>query len=866
MGKLLLIPALVLFVLLSGCANNEASSTGLVTANFAAGDNLISNPGFESGITGWTKFGGSYGTREVVAGKGRLGTKGLVLYNEGGQYNVVYQNITGHTAGDKYELSGYIKPNLSSGYCQIDAYKYLGGTSAYDSLGAGISSSSTSWRQFFEIIEPPASVGSSFQIRLLNHPLSTGTCYFDDISLVRVASTGTPIVTDVPSPPSAPIGVTATALSDSEVRISWTKVTGMDYRVWRSTNNSTWAVAGTITRGAAATLTDSGLSPSTKYYYKAKSQNSEGVWSSYSNTVNATTTAASSAAPTNLTATVLSDTEITLVWTAVTGATHYRVWRKTSTGYFEVVRLSTSSTVWTDSTAVAGTSYVYKVQAYNTINNVGNYSRFSNLATVTTNSIASVPVPLAPTGVSALKSTENPKTAITFTWRAVTDATKYKIWRKIDGGSWNTLANRTITNGLTISWEDKFLLPNTKYYYKMKAGNAGGWSAYSSTVNATTDPLIEPEATQPPATPANVKAEIDPDSGRVVVSWGAISYATKYKVEYKKSSATTWIERIVIGNSSTSYTYPSYSIDPDTTYNFRVSAGNFAGYSNPSGIENVTTEATSESGTLTVTVRDGDSTSFSTTLSGVEVKLYKDESLRGSGVTNSLGRTTFTNLLAGTYNIQIMYENYVWHNGDVTILSSGQTSTETVLLKRVINPPIGLTAEAGRTRVTLSWTAPTTGFTPDKYIIEEAINITSYTKVAEVSQTSYTHRNLEPNTTYIYRIISKSGKGLSLPSPTASAKTENVQTVSESSGSYTLVWSGSQMIEASCDDIAGGTFESCDCSLDNPPNNLWFSGLSKVNNPSPNSCGCSFGSLFGCDNTGTSVCEEFTATATCVID
>ena len=94
--------------------------------------------------------------------------------------------------------------------------------------------------------------------------------------------------------PTAPTGLTATAVGPTRINLGWTAstdnvgVTG--YRVERcqGTGCTTFAQIGTPT---ATTYSDTGLSPSTTYRYRVRAVDAAGNLSTYSNIATATTPA-----------------------------------------------------------------------------------------------------------------------------------------------------------------------------------------------------------------------------------------------------------------------------------------------------------------------------------------------------------------------------------------------------------------------------------------------------------------------------------------------------------------------------------------------------------------------------------------------
>ncbi|HEX7706579.1 MAG TPA: M12 family metallo-peptidase, partial [Thermoanaerobaculia bacterium] len=70
------------------------------------------------------------------------------------------------------------------------------------------------------------------------------------------------------------------------------------------------------------------------------------------------------AAPTNIVATATTATNVQLTWTAAGGAASYNVYRSTNGSTYGLLG-NTASTTFNDSTAVAGTAYLYKVRSVN---------------------------------------------------------------------------------------------------------------------------------------------------------------------------------------------------------------------------------------------------------------------------------------------------------------------------------------------------------------------------------------------------------------------------------------------------------------------------------------------------------------------
>ena len=174
-----------------------------------------------------------------------------------------------------------------------------------------------------------------------------------------------------PSIPNAPTGVSATALSSSSISVSWSSIgNATSYDVYYEIGSSTTKNYAGNTSGTSYTHT--GLQASTTYWYYIKAKNSAGESSYSSSSAYATTNSGSvtptptvPSAPTGVTARVSSVSSVTVSWSAVSGATEYRIYRSTSeSGTYTQVGTSTT-TSYLNTGLSEHTIYYYKVSARN---------------------------------------------------------------------------------------------------------------------------------------------------------------------------------------------------------------------------------------------------------------------------------------------------------------------------------------------------------------------------------------------------------------------------------------------------------------------------------------------------------------------
>jgi chitodextrinase len=375
------------------------------------------------------------------------------------------------------------------------------------------------------------------------------------------------------TPPSVPTNLTATSFSSSQINLAWTAstdnvgVTG--YKVYQNGVQ--------IATTASTSYQNTGLSANTAYTYTVAAYDAAGNVSAQSTSASATTANIDTippTAPTNLAATVASQTQVSLSWTASTdnvGVVGYTIYRSTTSGFTpstaNQIGTTTTATTFSDTSVNIGT-YYYLVTASDA---AGNVSPVSNQATIV---VPDVTPPSVPTG---LTDTVVSSTEIDLSWTASTD--------NVGVAGYNVYSNGTLvgtTAGTTTSYKNTSLTPATTYAYTISASDAAGnMSAQTAAVSATTQNAPD---TTPPSVPTNLTATAS-GSAQVNLSWTASTDnvgVTGYNV-YRNGAQV---------GTTTGITYQDVGLSPSTTYSYTVAAFDAAGnVSAQSQAQNATTSA-----------------------------------------------------------------------------------------------------------------------------------------------------------------------------------------------------------------------------------------------------------------------------------
>ncbi len=387
------------------------------------------------------------------------------------------------------------------------------------------------------------------------------------------------------TPPSVPTGLTASAVSSSQINLSWAassdNVGVSGYRVYRGGTQ--------IATTSATSFTNTGLSPSTTYTYAVAAFDAAGNLSAQSSPASATTPAAPDttppSVPTGLTASAVSSSQINLSWAASSdnvGVSGYRVYR----GGTQIA--TTSATSFTNTGLSPSTTYTYAVAAFDA---AGNLSAQSSPASATTPAAPDTTPPSV--SITSPGNGQTVKGTVSVSANASDNVGVVGVQFLLDNGV-NGSAEST-TAPYSVSWNTA-TVSDGSHTITAIARDAAGNSTTSAPVTVTVANAPPPPAdTTPPSVPTGLTASAV-SSSQINLSWAASSDnvgVSGYRVYRNGAQIAT--------TSATSFT--NTGLSPSTTYTYAVAAFDAAGnLSAQSGPASATTPAAADTTPPTVSI------------------------------------------------------------------------------------------------------------------------------------------------------------------------------------------------------------------------------------------------------------------------
>ena len=598
-------------------------------------------------------------------------------------------------------------------------------------------------------------------------------------------------------PPAKPTGLIATATHDS-VTLTWDdsdddSITG--YVILRRIpgidpeGQFSELVSDT---GTAATYTDASVSAETRYTYRIKATNGAGP-SERSRWFHIDTPAApepetdpADLAPTGLAA-ALTGGQVVLTWNAPAedagSVTGYEILRAEGEDAPATLVSDTGSaaTTYTDATATtASANYAYSVKAIRD----GERSQASGEAVV------QLP-PAVPTGGVLSAAAHD---WVLLSWNDPQDSaiTGYRILRRgpdaDDPGEFAVLTENT--GSADTGYTDRTVEAERSYVYRVQAIGPGGLSGPSPdlAVNTPPAPVVVVVTPADPQAPSNLAAELA--DGQVVLNWDApaedAGTVTGYEVLRAEGQGELATLEADTGNAGTTYTDATVT-SAGASYAYRVKAIRDGERSGASNEARALLKPAIPTGLTAGTVAHN-----SVTLTWDEPN--DDEGITGYAVvrwTLGYNATGFVTIAADTGTADPSYtdetvepENeYLYH---VKAINTQGESKQSEWL-RVHTPaapdgqppaaPQQVLNGAGHDMVLLFWLDPQDDSITGYRILRAGVVDGAQGEFAVLTEdtgnadTSYTDETVEPETSYVYRVLAINPDGVSEPSRDVEVRT-----------------------------------------------------------------------------------------------
>ncbi len=272
-------------------------------------------------------------------------------------------------------------------------------------------------------------------------------------------------------------------------------------------------------------------------------------------------------APTALTATTVSGSQIDNQWVAPVGGdppTSYVLQRKHVgfTGFVTVATIPFPTLFYNNTGLLSGNTYDFRVRA----DNGAGSSAYSNIASATTYTVPSAP--------QTLNAVTFSNTQIDLSWVQPSyvggGITTYSIYRETPvGGGFAFVAN---VSGVTLSYNDLGLTQNTVYNYRVSATNLVGTGVYSNQDNDMTQGVPDPPINL--AFDTNGVSVIDVDWDNPVYTGGVP--ITGFSIQQAVGIGGTFVT--VTPNHPATPTDKTYTgLLQDTYYIYRIATKNLYG-------------------------------------------------------------------------------------------------------------------------------------------------------------------------------------------------------------------------------------------------------------------------------------------------
>ncbi len=527
-------------------------------------------------------------------------------------------------------------------------------------------------------------------------------------------------------------------------------------------------VGGTIWyNGAAGSITNhTSLSANTQYFYKTYSYDAANFYSSGATSSATTAKAEPASQPTSLVFSSQSINSFNTAFTAASGSPDgYIVIRSTSSslsaspvdgttytqggslGGGTIASVGATVSGISNASLSIGTTYYTFVFAYNNSGSIIDYNTTSPL-TSSTSTLSAAPSPSA-TNVAAA--------SFDITWTGVTGAASYQLDVTTDAGFTTPVSGYsgiTATSPTTVTG----LSPNTTYYFRVRAVNAGGNGAYGTGSQLTT-------AIGTPTAKSATNVVCD----NFTANWSSVAGASSYRLDVGTNSSflSASFTNVV------SWDFPSNSADATADGGIAANSSKTISITGATGLNFPASGATTNSANATGWDGGGNGSKYweveFTTIGYYNTRISSKQ--RGSNTAPrdfklqyKIGSGTYADVSGGTVpSVGNNYTAGVLTNLSLPSACDNQTS---VSLRWVMT---------SNTSVNGSTVAASGSANIDDILVEgNATNYVSGYQDLTVGDTTKSVTGLTKGTTYYYRVRAFSTNSLSSNSNTITQATSDI--------------------------------------------------------------------------------------------
>ena len=535
----------------ASCLASSCPETGACAAPVALTITNISGAG---AVIGWENISGAaaYTLRYRVVGSSAwitvnnaVSPHNLTALTNNEEYEVTVQSNCGSAVSD-YRNGILFKTGTNGGsntcgtpfgvnagsvnsYSALVSWQAVSGASSYQIQWTP--TAATSWST------PVTITGTSYAVT----GLASGTAYTVRVSAMcsglASAYGTTTFSTSSANTCTAPNGLGATPATNS-AQLYWGVVPGAGaYQLeWKAANATSWSSPVTLLLASYA-LT--GLNAQTAYQWRVATVCSSGN-SAYATGSFTTAAPASCGMPFGLGAAPTA-TGAQVTWNAVAGVGYYQIqWKAAAATAWSAVQ-NTATPSWNITGLAAATQYQVRVRSVCATGSSG-YAMLS----FTTTATATCGVP------GNVTTTPSTNSALVY-WGSISGAFAYQIqWKTTAAATWGTAITVSGTS-YTITG----LNQGTTYQVRVRTQCTSGNSDYANGSFTTTVPVSC-------GVPSNVSAS--PTATTAQISWGAVSGATQYFLQWKAASATAWGASVPVPGNQFSIS----GLTSSTVYQVRV--------------------------------------------------------------------------------------------------------------------------------------------------------------------------------------------------------------------------------------------------------------------------------------------------------